>query len=1147
VTALVVAALAAGVTGSEVPRLAPGARMAVTLATSEGAAFSLALTKGHYAEVRLTRQGGPVALVVRGPDGQERQRWIRDPETASGSACPQSVRPDAAWIADAEGAWRLEVLPPEGAPPFDLELAWTIRRKATATDRRLWEAEQADARVTALLEQGDAGQAQEAADALIRLREIEHTGDPLRLASDLGWLGVRFYQSALCRGGAWEYASSLVDRTLVLRAGALPGNDLCVAESESLVASVLYAQGRFAEGEAHERRALVIREAKLPASLDSWRRSLRDVGLLLLQQGRFADAKECFDRALASIESDDPVDPHAYADALHNLGEAYRNQDRYDDAARAFDRAYAIESGTADADPLLVSEIETSIAGIHLDRAEYDEAERWAKRYVDVLEEHPEIAAPATIAMGENNLGEIYRRQGRLSDAEPLLTASLAKAREALCPENPALLFYRVNLAMLHDEAGRLDRSLALYRESLEAQESVLGPDHPNVSWNLHDYADTLAGAGRPAEAIPLYERALAIREKVYGPTHPVTETSRVQLARAELAAGAALPEAILPRVSAAARALAASRAYPEAEVDALTLEATLLDRLGRKVEARGVLGQALQEIESLRPRRGGGERSRADFVRRHLDDYDQMIAWSLEAGDVDAALVFAERSRARALLDLLTAGTGDLRRSLDPTTRAKLDAREADAAAALAEAQARADFERDRTDLTPEARRERLKASAERVEAAARALQVVADDVKNESPLWRDAVGALGRPPSPAVVRKELLRDGDVLLSYRIGRERSWLFVVDKDDGATRAYRLEVGGAQAGILGVPAGPLNAERLESVLAGGPRSIGMPLLRLLAEPPGGSTEDAAGTIAELAALRVVLVPDEAWAIVRRARGAIVIPDGALTQLPLETLVLRGASSWREAGYWLDAGPPILYAPSVTILATVARREPASARSQGVLTVADPAYAGRFPPLPGSRAESLAVVDALRAATRVGEIVVLEGETATERAVRDALPGKRFVHLATHGVVELGRSDLLAGLALAVPSSGATDPLDDGLLRLYEIDGLELDAELVVLSACDTGVGSRIAGEGTFSLSRGFFAAGATHVVASVWPVNDASTATLVASTFRSVARATRQGRVPPYARALRDAKRRLRSVKATAAPFAWAPFLLTGGN
>jgi CHAT domain-containing protein len=149
---------------------------------------------------------------------------------------------------------------------------------------------------------------------------------------------------------------------------------------------------------------------------------------------------------------------------------------------------------------------------------------------------------------------------------------------------------------------------------------------------------------------------------------------------------------------------------------------------------------------------------------------------------------------------------------------------------------------------------------------------------------------------------------------------------------------------------------------------------------------------------------------------------------------------------------------------------------------------------------------------------------------------------LLHLATHGFVTPRQSDVLAGLALAPPADSAVAADDDGLLQLYEIYSLSSDAELAVLSACETARGARVAGEGVFALSRGFLTAGAARVVASLWSVNDASTAALVSALFGNTARPTGSH---DWTRLLRDAKRAVRSRPEWSAPFHWAPFVLSG--
>jgi tetratricopeptide (TPR) repeat protein len=1155
---VVVLTLGAGAASGSPPLLVPGHELRLALAGDEGRTALLRLRAGDRGAVRLVRQSAPVALVLVDPSGTERRRVVRDPAETGDSVCPRPSRPDLAWVADAAGAWTLRVLPPAGVAPVEVVLVAERPHPASDANRRAWEADLLDARVTGLLDEGKAAEAVEVARALVEAREREDRGDPIALASDLGYLGRRFALIGACQAGTWDAAETYVRRALLLRAAALPENNLCVAESRSLVASVLYARGSYEEGEVLEKAALAAKTAAGPAAEPQRRASLRDVGLLLLKQGKYSEAEPYLRGVLESVDRGPDSDAGARAEALQALGELIRAQDRYDEALARFQEARTELGRAAAPDFSLLADVTSSLAGLHLDRAEFGDAEREARRFLEILDAHPDALTPEQRVIGRNNLGEIYRHQGRLEDAEPILADSLTAAREALCPENPTLLFFRNNLAMLYAERGQGERAEALYRESLDATERALGPRHPSVAQCLHDLGGFLRTAGRASKAIPLFDRALAIREEVFGPDHPVTASTRLARARTLLDAGDR-PERVLPEVERARAAFAASAVDPESEVEAGVLEADLLRRLDHRDESVAALERALVGIERLRPRRGGGEATRADFLRRHLGDYDRRIAWAVESGDAAAAFAWAERSRARAFLDVLTLGTGDVRRSVIPAERARLEARESEAAAGLAEAQARAAFERARTDLSREERRRRLADLDGLVDTAARGLRLAQDDFRAHSPLWRDAITAAGGTVGVDEARHGvLLSPGGWLLEYRIGAEASWLFALPADGGSVEAIPLTLDSDEAGRMGVPPGPITTATLETILAGGAKAGGVPLLLRLASPPSSIADDEAETVSLLAVLRRALLPDPLWRRVRRAPEVILVPDGPLLMLPFEALVTRGGRDWRAARLWLDDGPVIRYAASATSIVNLARRPagpapgpprppggPPAAASPWVLSVSDPDYGGRYPNLPGTARESAALREDFRTAGFPDAVQILSGAAASEPAVRASLSGMRYLHFATHGLVDPKRSDLLAGLALATPPGPSPGPEADGLFQLFEIDATRIDADLVVLSACDSGIGRRIEGEGVFSLARGFFGAGARRVVATLWPVADNSSADLVGELFRRLADDAAAAHDARPAVDLRDAKRLLRSRPTTAAPFYWAPFTYSG--
>ena len=208
-----------------------------------------------------------------------------------------------------------------------------------------------------------------------------------------------------------------------------------------------------------------------------------------------------------------------------------------------------------------------------------------------------------------------------------------------------------------------------------------------------------------------------------------------------------------------------------------------------------------------------------------------------------------------------------------------------------------------------------------------------------------------------------------------------------------------------------------------------------------------------------------------------REIVVVPDGALRELPFEALLLHAGP---KPTYVLDALPPLSYAPSVAILALLARRAPAErTATPSLLTVADPAYRpvagpvrgrGGLPRLAFSARESERIGRLFAA----GQVTSLRGERATKAAVVRALPGQRIVHLAAHGFADDRFGNLFGALALTPPTRETAE--DDGFLSLHEVCALALqDCDLAVLSACVTNVGPARPLEAGVTLASGFLAA------------------------------------------------------------------------
>jgi CHAT domain-containing protein len=301
---------------------------------------------------------------------------------------------------------------------------------------------------------------------------------------------------------------------------------------------------------------------------------------------------------------------------------------------------------------------------------------------------------------------------------------------------------------------------------------------------------------------------------------------------------------------------------------------------------------------------------------------------------------------------------------------------------------------------------------------------------------------------------------------------------------------------------------------------------------------------------------------------RGKDLVIVPGGPLAYVPFEALV--------EDGHFLIEKHRIRYAPSLTALHLIRLWERTRDKPQRPFwALADPVYdkadkrvAGELD-LDQATKDALAKylarpdrgsaageayprlrftgpeAEAIRARLGAAETDVLTGLQASEAAVKAAsdkglLARARYVHFATHGILGLDTGQPPALVLSLVGNDGARDDdggINDGFLRFDEVTRLRLNADLVVLSACETGKGRLYAGEGVTGLARAFLYAGSRGVVCSLWAVDDRETAAFMARLYGDL----KDGQAA--ADALRTAK--LDMIRAGKPPVYWAPFILIG--
>ena len=518
-------------------------------------------------------------------------------------------------------------------------------------------------------------------------------------------------------------------------------------------------------------------------------------------------------------------------------------------------------------------------------------------------------------------------------------------------------------------------------------------------------------------------------------------------------------------------------------------LGATLRDR-GATEEAARELRAGIAAIEGTGRSLTLAER-RSGFLTDKWEVFVELALLERARGRIGAAFEVSERTRANEMLELLAQG----RVAAPQDTATELVVKEQDLRRRIGELTS----ELEGATAGSQALRgpDVSRAGAVTREALLRAQESYAElllEIREQAP--RHAALLSRETSGWREVARQLPAD-EAFVEYLVSDANSLAFVVTRDTAI--AVQLGVGRHElAGLIDFVRGSLQ-----------PR--GSPSLDSLWRAPLRQLD------------RALIAPVEASGLLAGKTRLVIVPHAELHYLPFAAL-LGGAGGER----FLIERFQVMMTPSASVwlaLGARARGQPAS----GVL-----AFAPQPEALPASRQEVAAIG---RLSGSDARVVI--GRAATEAAFRREAPGRRVIHLATYGVLNK-QNPLFSFVALA------PERADDGRLEVHEVFGLRLAADLVVLSACQTGLGSGAltdvpAGDDWIGLARAFLSAGAARVMATLWPVQDRASAALMERFYRGYVVGSDPGR------ALAEAQRALLSVPATASPYYWAGFELIGGR
>ena len=876
---------------------------------------------------------------------------------------------------------------------------------------------------------------------------------------------------------------------------AATGHDRLLHEAHRLdtQSSNLVHAGNYDDALPLAERALEIAEKELGPDHPYVGHLLNELGLLHLNKGTYTKAQPLYQRALAiNQKARGPEHPETI-ESMRGLGATYGALDEFQKGEELLQQALQVTEKTFGSDHLNFAECLLTIGTLHWRRSDLARAEQEIQRGLTIAEKNlgPDSLSLATPL---NNLGTLYNSRKEYDRAEPLLQRAL-EIREKKSPDSPELAMPLQNLGLIAQEKRKdYARALDLYWRAVQVLEKGVGPESPRVARILNNIANIYKSQGDFTKALELHQRVYSIMEKALGPNHGVTFVSLGNIARTYASMGDVQ--------------------------NAIKFQALTDEVIEKNLALNLAIGSERQKLAYFD--------SLSERTDRTISLHVNMAPGDSTARDLATLVILQRKGR---VLDAMSGSLSALRQRLNSEDQKLLDELNA-TTAQLAKLELNGpgqtqldDFRRRVAAL--EEQKEKLESEISRRSAEFRA---------QTQPVILATVQA-AIPPDAALIE---------FATYRPFNPR-----VDNIDayGEPR-YIAYIVRQQGEVKWKELGP--AKKIESAIEA--------LRESLRDPQRKEVQQRARAVDEEIMQPVRSLFGDATQLLVSADGSLnLIPFAALVDEQGKYLIERYSIAYLTSGRDLlrlqvpreSKSPPV-------VIADPAFGEPviiASSNGPGTNNRARGNYSELFfGPLPGVTEEVRALKELLPQAS------FLTKESATKAAV-EKLSAPSILHIATHGFFLSVPGALATGPASeprALPTRPSTsskidNPLlrsglalaganqrSDGILTALEASGLNLwGTKLVVLSACDTGIGEIKSSEGVYGLRRSLVLAGAESQTMSLWAVSDRSTRDLMISYYKNLTNG--QGRGD----SLRQAQLQILKSKSHSHPYYWASFIQTG--
>jgi CHAT domain-containing protein/Tfp pilus assembly protein PilF len=817
---------------------------------------------------------------------------------------------------------------------------------------------------------------------------------------------------------------------------------------------------------------------------------LADLGTISLIQERYTEAKAYSDESIqladklknSSVGKGAWPDSFGVANALGTLAELSAREGNLPQAIEQWMRSVALYEDLNRLTPSYDYYLADAYAG--LGRA-YTAAGDNRNALVQ-LNNALKLAKGAEVPNILNSIGFLYMEQENYEQATAHYSRSLKLYRE----DNNRWEAARVllNLGVIEQRQDNIERALQLFRESLSEAKSV---KHQDV------VIAALEGIGLMLSEQKLFQPALQSLGEALEVAQQIGDRARRaeilwRQAEAHLTMGD-YAEAV--SLSSSARNLAQESHLPKLSYLSAATLGLAYDKQNKLDLAIEILTAVIDEVERSRIMVAGTEEQVGLFFEQRLVAYHKLIELLLKQGKPIESLLYAERAKARVLLDVVGSTRIDLASVLTVNERQQqklLNERIFDL------------NERIKNVAPNEDARNSFLTELDQARLDYEAFQ---DSIYVRHPDLRIRSGHTTPLKAPDV--KDLTESDTAYLEYVVTKDEVLLFVTTTDSTHatinTKAYPIEIG------------PL--ELREKV-------------NLFHDRLANRHPDYANLAHELYVL--LISPAEK----QLKKNLCIVPDSFLWNLPFQAMMSSNDQFLLEAH-------ALYYAPSLSVLRELKANRRSNRSAPGNLIAFGNPVIGKnekrneeFCPLPEAETEENSIARSFSPTERR----VLIGREATEKSFRTLAPAYSTIHLATHGVID-NRQPLYSHLLLTKTEG---DVEDDGLLEAREIMNMDLRADLAVLSACETANGRIREGEGVVGMSWAFFVGGTRSMLVSQWKVNSASTSQLMIGFYEALESANKLS-TSKKAAALQRAALKLLKGRQYRHPFYWTSFVLIGDS